>query len=47
MMIIRGLLLIMFASIGGAIGLLAGKGTEAGIAGLIIGAIILFFFILF
>ena len=47
MMIIRGLLLIMFASIGGAIGLLAGKGTEAGIAGLIIGAIISFVIIIF
>src|SRR3989337_258362 len=46
MMIIRGLLLIMFASIGGAIGLLAGKGTEAGIAGLIIGAIISFVIII-
>src|SRR3972149_5357277 len=46
MMIIRGLLLIMFAHIGGAIGLLAGKGTEAGIAGLIIGAIISFVIII-
>jgi uncharacterized protein YacL len=43
---VRGLLLIIFASIGGAIGFFAGRGTEAGIAGLVIGAIISFVIII-
>lgn len=46
MLIIRGLLLAVFASLGIGIGLQTGKGTEAVIAGLIIGVIISFIIII-
>jgi uncharacterized protein YacL len=46
MLIIRGLLLIVFSSIGIGIGLQSGKGTEAVIVGLIVGVIISFIIII-